>query len=253
SLRNLFAWAQVQRRTLLLNRPPPNSPLGQLPYKILACPVQHGTQHVGGLLLLARSRDASDFDTRQARVMEVMARRIAYVLQNAYDPSTGLLTRPAFEQRALATLTTFGVESQHCVAYADLDRLHVVNENHGMHVGDEAIRSAGETLRTRLPPNVIGARISGDRFALFFPQTSLHTAQSFMESLCSEVANTSFAHDGKQIELSLSAGIAAVPNTKFPLSHALAAAEIACKAAKDRGRGRVELYQEADRSIVRRY
>ncbi|HEY7641394.1 MAG TPA: EAL domain-containing protein, partial [Steroidobacteraceae bacterium] len=30
-------------------------------------------------------------------------------------------------------------------------------------------------------------------------------------------------------------------------------AEAACKAAKDRGRGRVELYEEADRSIVRRY
>jgi EAL domain-containing protein (putative c-di-GMP-specific phosphodiesterase class I) len=37
------------------------------------------------------------------------------------------------------------------------------------------------------------------------------------------------------------------------LSHALAAAEIACKAAKDRGRNRVETYAEADQSIVRRY
>ena len=51
----------------------------------------------------------------------------------------------------------------------------------------------------------------------------------------------------------MSFGVAAVPSTKFPLSHALAAAEVACKAAKDRGRGRVELYQDADRSIVRRY
>ena len=53
--------------------------------------------------------------------------------------------------------------------------------------------------------------------------------------------------------MSASFGLAAVASTKFPLSHALAAAEAACKAAKDRGRGRVELYQEADRSIVRRY
>jgi EAL domain-containing protein (putative c-di-GMP-specific phosphodiesterase class I) len=33
----------------------------------------------------------------------------------------------------------------------------------------------------------------------------------------------------------------------------LATAEVACKAAKDRGRGRVEAYHDADRSIVRRY
>jgi EAL domain-containing protein (putative c-di-GMP-specific phosphodiesterase class I) len=35
--------------------------------------------------------------------------------------------------------------------------------------------------------------------------------------------------------------------------HAFAAAETACKAANDRGRNRVELYQEADESIVRRF
>jgi diguanylate cyclase (GGDEF)-like protein len=251
--RNLFAWAQVQRRTLLLNKAPPNSPLGALPYKILACPIRHGAHHVAGLLLLAKPVAAQDFDVRQARIMEMMTRRIAYVLQNAYDPSTSLLTRPAFEQRALAALSMFGTEAQHCVAYADLDRLHVVNDNHGMHVGDQVIQRAAEALRAHLPPNVIAARISGDRFALFFPQTSLHGAQSFVEGLCREVANTSLMHESKQIELSLSAGVAAVPNTKFPLSHALAAAEIACKAAKDRGRGRVELYQDADRSIVRRF
>lgn len=250
---NLFAWAQVQRRTLLLNKAPPNSSLGSLPYKILACPVRHGAHHVAGLLMLAKRRDATDFDVRQVRILEMMTRRIAYVLQNAYDPSTGLLTRPAFEQRALAALATFGADAQHCVAYADVDRLHVVNENHGMHVGDEVIDRAAEVLRTHLPANVIAARISGDRFAMFFPELSLEAARSFAEDLCRKVASVSVAHEGKAIELSLSVGVAAVPDTKFPLSHALAAAEIACKAAKDRGRGRVEIYQEADRSIVRRY
>lgn len=251
--RNLFAWAQVQRRTLLLNKVPPNSPLGTLPYKILACPIRHGAHHVVGLLLLAKPTSAADFDMRQVRIIEMMTRRIAYVLQNAYDPSTGLLTRPAFEQRALATLATFGANAQHCVAYADVDRLHVVNENHGMHVGDEIIQRTAEVLRTQLPANIVAARISGDRFAMFFPQTSLSTARSIVEGLCRKLAELPFARDGKEIELSMSVGVASVPDTKFPLSHALAAAEIACKAAKDRGRGRVESYQEADRSIVRRY
>ena len=35
--------------------------------------------------------------------------------------------------------------------------------------------------------------------------------------------------------------------------HAFAAAETACKAANDRGRNRVEVYHEADESIVRRF
>jgi len=37
------------------------------------------------------------------------------------------------------------------------------------------------------------------------------------------------------------------------LDHRIAEAEIACKTAKDRGRGRVEVYQDTDQSMVRRH
>jgi GAF domain-containing protein len=156
--RNLFAWVQVQRRTLMLNKVPASSPMGSLPYKILACPIRQGGQHVVGLLMLLKRLTGADFDTRQVRVIEMMTRHIAYVLQNAYDPSTGLLTRPALEQRALAALE--GSSGEHCIAYADVDRLHVVNENHGMHVGDAVIVRIAETIRMQLPPDVFAARIS---------------------------------------------------------------------------------------------
>jgi diguanylate cyclase (GGDEF)-like protein len=249
--RNLFAWVQVQRRTLMLNKVPASSPMGSLPYKILACPIRQGGQHVVGLLMLLKRLTGSDFDTRQVRVIEMMTRHIAYVLQNAYDPSTGLLTRPALEQRALAALE--GNSGEHCIAYADVDRLHVINENHGMHIGDAVIVRIAETIRTQLPPDVFAARISGDRFALFFPNEELDAARTFLGSLCDAISELTFDHEGTSIGVSASFGVAAVQSTKFPLSHALAHAEAACKAAKDRGRGRVELYQDADRSIVRRY
>jgi diguanylate cyclase (GGDEF)-like protein len=249
--RNLFAWVQVQRRTLMLNKVPASSPMGSLPYKILACPIRQGGQHVVGLLMLLKRLTGADFDTRQVRVIEMMTRHIAYVLQNAYDPSTGLLTRPALEQRALAALE--GSSGEHCIAYADVDRLHVVNENHGMHVGDAVIVRIAETIRMQLPPDVFAARISGDRFALFFPNEGLDAARTFLGSLCEAIRELVIDHDGTSIAVSASFGVAAVQSTKFPLSHALAHAEAACKAAKDRGRGRVELYQDADRSIVRRY
>jgi diguanylate cyclase (GGDEF)-like protein len=252
--RHLFAWMQVQRRTLMLNKAPPNSPLGCLPYKMLACPVRQDAQHVAGILVLFKPMTASsDFDVRQVRIAEMMTRRIAYVLQNAYDPATDLLTRPAFEQRALAILSAADSKSGHCVAYADVDRLHVVNENHGMHIGDQVIERIAATMRASLPANVSASRISGDRFALFLPDIALEAAQSLIEGLCGKIAAVDFTHDGKKIVVSMSFGMADVPTTKFPLSHALAAAEVACKAAKDRGRGRVEVYQDADRSIVRRY
>src|SRR5678815_3568979 len=52
---------------------------------------------------------------------------------------------------------------------------------------------------------------------------------------------------------SISVGIAAVTGEIGDFAPALAQAETACKAAKDRGRNRVELYQSSDVSIVRRY
>jgi diguanylate cyclase (GGDEF)-like protein len=252
--RHLYAWAQVQRRTLMLNKAPPSSPLGSLPYKILACPIRYGAQHVAGILVLFKSMTAiGDFDGRQVRIVEMMTRRIAHVLQSAYDPATDLLTRPAFEQRALAVLNAADAKGEHCVVYADVDRLHVVNENHGMHVGDQVIGCIAATMRASLPSTVSASRISGDRFALFLPETTIESAQVLLENLCGEIGAADFSHEGKKIAVSMSFGIADVPNTKFALSHALAAAEVACKAAKDRGRGRVEVYQDADRSIVRRF
>jgi EAL domain-containing protein (putative c-di-GMP-specific phosphodiesterase class I) len=44
-----------------------------------------------------------------------------------------------------------------------------------------------------------------------------------------------------------------VGRSENALAHALATAEIACKAAKDRGRNRVEVFQDSDQSIIRRH
>jgi|HigsolmetaAR202D_1030399.scaffolds.fasta_scaffold02068_3 diguanylate cyclase (GGDEF)-like protein len=251
--RHLLAWVQVQRRTLTMNKPAPaGSPFEGLPLKILACPIRQGGQDVAGALLLFRPMSAPDFDMRQVRIVEIMTRRMAYVLQNAYDVTTGLLTRAAFEQRTFAAIGN-GANTEHCVAYADVDRLHVVNENHGMHAGDEVIARIAECISAHLPIGAMASRISGDRFALFFPDTSLESAEQFLATLCSAISAEPYEHEGKKLDLSVSIGVARVPDTKYPLSHALAAAEVACKAAKDRGRGRVEAYRDADRSIVRRY
>ncbi len=109
-----------------------------------------------------------------------------------------------------------------------------------MHVGDTAIVRIAETIRMQLPANVSAARISGDRFALFFANEGLDAARAVLDKLCAAISGIAFDHEGTPITMSASFGVAAVKSTKFPLSHALAHAEAACKAAKDRGRGRVE-------------
>jgi diguanylate cyclase (GGDEF)-like protein len=251
--RHLLAWTQLHRQTMTANKPSAGGQLGPVPYKIISCPVMHGAQRVLGLLVLFKPPSAPDFDLRQVRIVELLARRVAYVLLNAYDPASGLLTRPAFEKRAQALLTCEAMQGSHCVVYADLDRMHVLNENLGMHVGDEVIVRVAEVIRRNLAPRMLASRISGDRFALFVPDATLETAQQVAESLREGLGRLDFVARKGAVEVTASFGVARIVDGKHPLSHALAAAEIACKAAKDRGRDRVEIYEDADQSIVRRY
>jgi len=187
------------------------------------------------------------------RIVELLARRVAYILLNAYDPTTGLLTRPAFEKRAQGLLGQAGQAVTHSVIYIDIDRLHVLNENLGMHVGDEVIMRVSEVIRRHLTPRMLAARISGDRFAVFATDMPLDDAQTVAENLRDGLEQLGFVSGAQTVDVSASFGVARVVDGKHPLSHALAAAEIACKAAKDRGRDRVETYQESDQSIVRRF
>lgn len=249
--RHLLALAQVQRRTIVLNRSANSGPMAGLPYKILACPVMHSGQRVVGVLVIFKHARDHDFDLRQIHVVELLARRINHVLQNAFD-ATGLLTRPAFEKRALAALAAASKKASHCVIYADVDRLHVLNENMGMHIGDEIITRVAETLRSALNPRTMASRISGDRFAIFLPDTELDEARAFAEDLCRRINQQNVVVGGKRVEISASFGVAHLEPSEHPISHALAGAEAACKAAKDRGRNRVEALEDADRSIVRR-
>lgn len=251
--RHLLAWTQLHRQTMTANRPIEGGPLGSVPYKVLSCPVMHGAQRVLGILVLFKPPSSTDFDLRQVRIVELLARRVAYILLNAYDPTTGLLTRPAFEKRAQALLTPEALKAGNCVIYADIDRLHVLNENLGMHVGDEVIVRVAEVIRRSLTPRMLASRISGDRFALFVGDASLDTAQRIAEDLRDSLERLEFVAGDKPVDVSVSFGVARIVDSKHPLAHALAAAEIACKAAKDRGRDRVETYEDSDQSIVRRY
>ena len=122
----------------------------------------HGAQRVLGVLVLFKAPSSPDFDLRQVRIVELLARRVAYILLNAYDPTTGLLTRPAFEKRAQLLLTPQALAGNNGVIYIDIDRLHVLNENLGMHVGDEVIVRVAEVIRRNLTPaHAGGAHLRG--------------------------------------------------------------------------------------------
>ena len=172
--------------------------------------------------------------------------------EGSFDSLTGLYTRPAFETRVRLEVASAESACAWASLYINVDQLHVINDNFGMKVGDGVLGQLGELLRRRLPPRAFAARISGDRFALLVPG-HLDDAERFGELLREAAEQLGTLHGNSRLRVSISVGVAELDSGEGELMHSLAAAETACKAAKDRGRNRVEVYRSNDVSLVRRF
>ncbi|MGD9598797.1 MAG: putative bifunctional diguanylate cyclase/phosphodiesterase [Steroidobacteraceae bacterium] len=250
--RHLLSLAQVRRDPLIMNRLAQNSAFGALPYKILSCPLNNASGRPIGIFALYRHEAARDFTDREARLADVLSRKASMIIESSYDAMTGLLNRPAFEQRVGDLLAQKDKSQPLTVLYIDVDQLHLVNENFGMHVGDVMLSMLADMMRRRLPPGAVAARISGDRFAVAMPG-SIEAALELAASWCESAVQLAAVQGDERSRASLSIGVAELARQGGELTHALAAAETACKAAKDRGRNRAEAYQATDESVVRRF
>jgi diguanylate cyclase (GGDEF)-like protein len=250
---HLMAWMQLQQRTIVVNHISKVASDVAAPYKILACPVRHPSERVMGVMALFNPASAHDFDSHQTRVAELLAKKATVIIQAQYDAGTGLMTRHSFERHAKSLLAASTDSATHCILYLDIDRLHVINETFGMHVGDDVIISVAECLAKALPARALSARISGDRLAALIPETSMDSAADLAERIRAAAAAIAPRAGQGSFEVSVSLGVSPIGRAENALAHALATAEIACKAAKDRGRNRVEVFQDSDQSIIRRH
>jgi diguanylate cyclase (GGDEF)-like protein len=250
--KQLLSMAQARREPVIINKLAPNSTMGILPYKILSCALRSGAGKTIGVLALFREDLGQPFGDREARLTEILARKAVALIESSHDALSGLYTRPAFEQRVRAVVGDPKGSKHWTALYIDADQLHVINDSFGMHVGDSVLGQLGELIRRRLPPGAFASRISGDRFAVLLP-TQLDDAAKFAESLREGVEQLGTTHGESRLHVSISVGVASLDTAAGELMHSLAAAETACKAAKDRGRNRVEVYKANDVSLVRRF
>ena len=221
-------------------------------YRLLLAPVgEHATVNSGALLLL-RSPDDPPFKPLHLSVARHLARHFVTLLNADLDPATGLYTRLGLQQHVVAAdKTPASPTVAHAVVCIDIDRLHVVNKVAGFEAGDVIITRVAQLLRElSLPAGATAARISGNEFALVLPDTSTAAAEvtaRALQQLATNLAN----HVSVQQPVSLSCGIASFGDPG-QFQRGLVLAELACHAAKDHGRGRIEVYQDDDASMIRR-
>lgn len=249
--RKLMTLAQAQSGPLIVNDIEV-SLADTYPYRVLACALRSRAGRCIGMLALLRDESQEHFSQRDAHLAHIIARKALDIVESSYDALSGLYTRPAFERRLAAVVTDGTGRQQWSALYIDVDQLHAINEKAGMHVGDSVLGQLGELFRKRLPPGAFGARISGDRFTVLLP-ASVEDAEKFAQALRAGAEQLVPGPGESRPPVSISIGVALLDPEGGELGHVLAAAESACKAAKDRGRNRVEVYQASDTSIVRRF
>jgi diguanylate cyclase (GGDEF)-like protein len=227
---------------------------GPIACKLIAVPLMSSKNKLLGALVIFSRPDAPSFDDKAVQRAERIAKVVVDSYRNDKDALTRLLTWDAFKRKATRWAKELGSKEPYCIAYGDIDRLHVVNDLSGFAAGDRVIADVGTAVRRRVREvGGYAARLSGDRFTLLLPKHTLEAARKLCDGIAAAVGQLATESRERPHQVTLSWGIALATGGQAGLEHGIAEAEIACKAAKERGRARVEIYQSNDASIVRRY
>lgn len=184
-----------------------------------------------------------------------VARNLQHELsyQASHDPLTGLYNRREFDrevQRALEFVKRDGQE--HTLCYLDLDQFKVVNDTCGHAAGDQLLHKLTAYLQSKLRKADVLARLGGDEFGLLLMHCPLQRAMEVAENMRETVNAFRFQWQGKTFQIGVSIGVVELTPRIGSATEALAAADMACYAAKDDGRNRIHLYRPDDEDLARR-
>ena len=243
----LWPIARKSNDAQILNRARVKRGAPVLPYRLLLSPVVVDGIPLGVVAAL-RTHAQPAFEPADAERLTASLVRLQALLARGTEANSKLLRRPDLQSEVALRAKGQDVIS---VVYADLDQLHAINEVAGFAAGDEVIRAVGRLWQSLLlPAGCIASRLSGDRYAAVLFNHTLNQARQWAET--ARAAIEALEIRGRRSRITASLGVASLPRAG-EFDHALAAAETACRAAKDRGRNRVEIYQSADVSMMRRH
>lgn len=179
--------------------------------------------------------------------------------QATHDELTALPNRTLFLRRVAEALDrSRTLRRGVAVMFLDFDGLKHVNDTVGHRFGDQLIASVGQRLVNATRPADVVARLSGDEFAVLAEGvTDESLALEIAERLRNSVTGQHVIH-GVEITSGASVGVAiatsALLDEQSPADAALTLlvnADTAMYRAKQRGKGRCEIYSEEMRTQAR--
>lgn len=189
---------------------------------------------------------AYKIDRTIGKVLDITAENAqltrALQYQATHDPLVDLVNHREFNVRLREVA---GRAHEPCaLVFIDLDRFKEINDRGGHAAGDEALRRVSEILKSHVRTTDTAARIGGDEFALLLPgcprERAEHVAQEALAAIEQFVLHW---EDGHYFRVGASMGVACAAPGATDAAALLRVADSACYAAKNAGRGRIEVRQ----------
>ncbi|HWC31405.1 MAG TPA: sensor domain-containing diguanylate cyclase, partial [Dehalococcoidia bacterium] len=224
----------------------------------LIVPLVVGARVVG--TLACWSKDESKFSAEDERIMEMMASQVATAIVAAdtteaserrahHDALTGLPNRRQLDQDKQGTLAELVKSGRNAVvAMVDIDHFKSFNDDYGHRVGDVTLQKVASVLRAAVRENDHVYRYGGEEFLVVFADTPSVDALILADRL--RVAVESAPLSGENLEpvgpVTISVGLALVPEHGTDIEALLMMADKAMYRAKDAGRNCVQVWDELD-------
>ena len=197
--------------------------------------LQNGDKIQVGTTTILRFSLHDDLDARFQRQM----------LENAIrDGLTGAYNKKHFQER-LAGEVTFAREGSTALSVIlfDLDHFKRINDTYGHLAGDYVLATFSERVGTIIRREDVFARYGGEEFVVLSRGLDTGAGFAFADRIRTLVDDYDFAYEGQKIPVTVSAGVAAMPETTVEVaSELVGAADKALYAAKANGRNRTHAY-----------
>jgi diguanylate cyclase (GGDEF)-like protein len=226
--------------------------------EICAAPLRVGS-HAFGVVALADK--GLGFNAADIALVSAVAEQAALALeryrilavvqrQASTDELTGLynyrfLVDYLDQQIALAER----LNSPLAVLMLDLDRFKLLNDTHGHHAGDEALRAFAKTLLSTVRRSDLAARYGGEEFVVVMANTNTEDARVVAEKIRGAVAEMELrlGVETESVGVTVSIGGVAFPDDTGDARQLLRLADDALYKAKRGGRDRVSFVSEGGR------